>query len=181
MNTATAPAILVLDDDITFVEVLGRALRKRGHTVLQAHTIESALTQATAAPPEFAVVDMKISQESGLDCIAPLLALNPLMRILILTGYSSVATAVAAIKIGAFDYACKPLDADEILLKLGLGQAPGSTTPLPAAPLSVDRLEWEHIQRVLSENDGNISATARSLGMHRRTLQRKLQKRPVRQ
>jgi two-component system response regulator RegA len=181
MNTATAPSILVLDDDITFVEILGRALRKRGYTVLQACTIESALTQAATAPPKFAVVDMKISQQSGLDCIAPLLAINPSIRVLILTGYSSITTAVAAIKIGAFDYACKPLDADEILLKLGLGPATGPSTSLPAAPLSIDRLEWEHIQRVLSENANNISATARSLGMHRRTLQRKLQKRPVRQ
>jgi two-component system response regulator RegA len=178
--TAPTASILLLDDDITFVEVLGRALRKRNYLVLQAHTIESALAQA-AALPEFAVVDMKISQQSGLDCIAPLLLINPVMRILILTGYSSIATAVAAIKIGAFDYACKPLDADEILLKLGLGQSADPAASLPAAPLSVDRLEWEHIQRVLSENNGNISATARSLGMHRRTLQRKLQKRPVRQ
>jgi len=177
----TAATILLLDDDATFVEILGRALRRRGYAVLQAHTMESALTLAGAAPPEFAVVDMKISQQSGLDCIAPLLAINASMRILILTGYSSIATAVTAIKIGAFDYACKPLDADEILLKLGIGQHAEEATLLPAAPLSVDRLEWEHIQRVLGENQGNISATARSLGMHRRTLQRKLQKRPVRQ
>src|SRR5688572_11771713 len=141
MNTATTPAILVLDDDVTFVEILGRSLGKRGYAVLKAHTIESALTQAATDPPEFAVVDMKISQESGLDCIAPLLVINPLMRVLILTGYSSITTAVAAIKIGAFDYACKPLDADEILLKLGLGQAIGPATSLPVAPLSIDRLE----------------------------------------
>jgi two-component system response regulator RegA len=180
MNVSAATSILLLDDDVTFVEVLGRALRKRGYLVLPAHTIESALSEAATALPAFAVVDMKISQQSGLDCIAPLLTINPAMRILILTGYSSIATAVAAIKIGAFDYACKPLDADEILLKLGLGQ-PAPAASLPASPLSVDRLEWEHIQRVLGENNGNISATARSLGMHRRTLQRKLQKRPVRQ
>lgn len=179
--TAAASTVLLLDDDITFVEVLARALRRRGYAVLQSHTMESALSLAAAASPEFAVVDMKLNQQSGLDCIAPLLAGNPSMRILILTGYSSIATAVAAIKIGAFDYACKPLDADEILLKLGLGQQADPAAALPAAPLSVDRLEWEHIQRVLSEHSGNISATARSLGMHRRTLQRKLQKRPVRQ
>lgn len=181
MNADAASTILLLDDDATFVEVLERALRRRDYLVLPAHTIADALTKAAAVPPDFAVVDMKISHESGLDCIAPLLALNPLMRILILTGYSSIATAVAAIKIGAFDYACKPLDADEILLKLGLGQQANPAASLPSIPLSVDRLEWEHIQRVLSENGGNISATARSLGMHRRTLQRKLQKRPVRQ
>lgn len=181
MNDTAAVTILLLDDDLTFVEVLARALRRRGYEVLQAHNIESALAQATLSPPHFAVVDMKISQQSGLDAIAPLRAINPLMRILILTGYSSIATAVAAIKIGAFDYACKPLDADEILLKLGLEESHNATPSLRTEPLSVDRLAWEHIQRVLAANKGNISATARSLGMHRRTLQRKLLKRPVRQ
>ena len=174
--------ILILDDDNTFVEVLARALRKRGFHVLAAHNSAEAVTLARATPPRFAVVDLKIGQESGLDAAQSLLALYPLLRILILTGYSSIATAVSAIKTGVYDYACKPLDADEILLKLGLATNLASgATAVPEAPLSVDRLEWEHIQRVLGENTGNISATARSLGMHRRTLQRKLQKRPVRQ
>ncbi len=179
-----AAHILVLDDDATFVSILAKALRRRGHRVSEALNVEDALELARADAPQLAVVDLKISQESGLDVITPLLACNPYMRILILTGYSSIATAVAAIKLGAWDYACKPLDADEILQKLGLGEEPAPavpSSPVPEQPISVDRLEWEHIQRVLIENDGNISATARSLGMHRRTLQRKLQKRPVRQ
>jgi len=175
------PKILILDDDTIFVSVLGKALRKRGYQVLEATAIGPALEIAVKSPPLFAIVDLKIAQESGLDVLAPLLSINPAMRILILTGYSSIATAVNAIKNGAWDYACKPLDADEILLKLDLGQKPSVSPELPDQPLSVVRLEWEHIQRVLTENSGNISATARSLGMHRRTLQRKLQKRPVRQ
>ena len=175
--------ILVLDDDATFVSILGKSLRRRGHSVAEATHGEAALTLARKNPPQLAVVDLKIAQESGLDLVTPLLACNPYMRILILTGYSSIATAVAAIKLGAWDYACKPLDADEILQKLGLGEEVAQVldSNVPEQPLSVDRLEWEHIQRVLVENDGNISATARNLGMHRRTLQRKLQKRPVRQ
>jgi len=174
--------ILVLDDDAIFIEVLARALRRRGYRVSMAQSGMEAIALAQQDAPQLAVVDLKIDQESGLDVLAPLLACNPQLRILILTGYSSIATAVAAIKAGAWDYACKPLDADEILQKLHLedsGIAPLSD--VPEQPLSVDRLEWEHIQRVLTENDGNISATARNLGMHRRTLQRKLQKRPVRQ
>jgi two-component system response regulator RegA len=176
------PLILLMDDDATFVEVLGRSLQRRGLRVQQATDLAAALQLATASPPDYAVLDLKLQQESGLDALAPLLALNPAMQILILTGYSSIATAVAAIKHGAMDYACKPLDADAILAKLGLGAAAplGTAAPIPEQPPSVDRLEWEHIQRVLAEHDGNISATARSLGMHRRTLQRKLQKRPVR-
>ena len=131
--------------------------------------------------PSHAVVDLKIAQESGLDCIAPLLAINPAINILILTGYASVATAVTAIKAGASDYAVKPLDADAILAKLGLGDITAKAAEVETTPqLSVKRLAWEHIQQVLQQYDGNISATARALGMHRRTLQRMLLKRPVR-
>jgi two-component system response regulator RegA len=178
-----AGTILLLDDDFTFCEVLGRSLRKRGFTVLSAQTVAGAVDQLKEAQPQFAVVDLKIGQESGLDAADALLKLQPQLRILMLTGYSSVATAVTAIKRGVYDYACKPLDAEEILQKLGLGVEASAemVADIPDAPLSVDRLEWEHIQRVLTENDGNISATARNLGMHRRTLQRKLQTRPVRQ
>lgn len=173
--------ILLLDDDQIFVSVLSRAMHKRGFNVLQATQVAGALKQAQEQTPDYAVVDLKIAQESGLDCIAPLLALNPDMRILMLTGYASVATAVSAIKAGAYDYACKPLDADEILQKLELDQSASTPQEPHAQPLSVKRLAWEHIQRVLGENDGNISATARILGMHRRTLQRMLQKKPVKQ
>lgn len=175
--------LLVLDDDAVFADVLTRALTKRGFHVLTATDAATAIALARTTPPQHAIVDLKIAQENGLDCIAPLLAINPAMRILILTGYASVATAVTAIKTGAFDYACKPLDADEILAKLGLGNASTAAPTLvqEATPPSVKRLAWEHIQRVLQQHDGNISATARTLGMHRRTLQRMLQKKPVKQ
>ncbi len=175
-------SILLLDDDAVFVETLARALVRRGYQVVCATNIATALQLAQVSVPVYAIVDLKIAEESGMDCITPLLALNPALRILMLTGYASVATAVTAIKAGAFDYACKPLDADEILSKLGLTAAnPLTVSATEVAPLSVKRLAWEHIQRVLQEQDGNISATARTLGMHRRTLQRMLGKRPVKQ
>ncbi|HTQ99231.1 MAG TPA: response regulator [Candidatus Acidoferrum sp.] len=179
----TDTTLLVLDDDAVFVEVLTRALQRRGYRALGATDSAAAIAQARATPPQYAIVDLKIAQENGLDCIGPLLAVNPAMHILMLTGYASVATAVTAIKAGAFDYACKPLDADEILAKLGLGSEQSSVPAAVETPstLSVKRLAWEHIQRMLQEHDGNISATARALGMHRRTLQRMLQKRPVKQ
>ncbi len=177
-----ASGILLLDDDQVFVETLARALSRRGYQVLCATDSVTALQLAHACPPAYAIVDLKIAEESGLDCITPLLALNPALRILMLTGYASVATAVTAIKAGAFDYACKPLDADEILAKLGLVSTdPQNIHAQEPATLSVKRLAWEHIQRVLQQYNGNISLTARTLGMHRRTLQRMLQKKPVKQ
>lgn len=175
-----ASEVLVIDDDLVYGEVLGRSLQRRGVKVLVATGISHALELAASSTPAYAVLDLKLDQESGLAAITPLLALNPAMKILVLTGYSSIATAVSAIKLGAFDYAPKPLDADAILQKLGIQGAAAPVVDLPEQPPSVDRMEWEHIQRVLADHDNNISATARSLGMHRRTLQRKLQKRPVR-
>ena len=129
-----------------------------------------------------ALLDLKIHHDSGLELIAPLRAANPRARIILLTGYSSIPTAVAAIKLGADDYLCKPTGGDQLEAALLGDPASAQSEPelpeITSAPLSVNRLAWEHIQRVLAENDGNISATARALGMHRRTLQRKLQKRP---
>lgn len=164
-----------------FVSVLQRALLRRGYRVMTATNVVQALQLAQQTAPTHAIVDLKIAQESGLDCIGPLLALNATMRILMLTGYASVTTAVTAIKAGAHDYACKPLDADAILAKLGLGTADAVQPEPDLAPPSVKRLAWEHVQQVLQQHDGNISATARALGMHRRTLQRMLLKRPVKQ
>ena len=171
--------LLLVDDDPTFCEVLGRALTRRGFEVSVAHTTQDALAHATNTPPAFAVVDLKMPGDSGLTLVPRLRALTTDMRIVVLTGYASVATAVEAIKLGATHYLAKPVDADDVVA--AFTRATGNPdTPVPARPLSVDRLEWEHIQRVLAENGGSISATARSLGMHRRTLQRKLAKRPVR-
>lgn len=179
MRLEAGARLLLIDDDEVFLQVLARALRKRGYEVECAASPAEGLSRARTNPPAGAVVDLKIGRESGLDCLGGLKAIDPAMRILILTGYSSIATAVSAIKLGADDYACKPLDADEILAILE-GRGPVQGHGLPEQPVSVERLEWEHIQRVLQANNGNISATARDLGMHRRTLQRKLQKRPVR-
>lgn len=179
MNAALTerPSLLLVDDDVTFCTVLSRALDKRGFAVTVAHSVEQALPLAEANPPEFAVVDLKMDGVSGLVLVKTLHELDPATRIVMLTGYASIATAVEAIKLGATQYLAKPANANEIVA--AFGHAASADIPLNAQPPSVDRLEWEHIQRVLQAHDGNISATARALNMHRRTLQRKLTKRPV--
>ncbi len=172
--------ILVVEDDAAFASALVAALRRRGHDALAAVTGAAALDSAHRTAPDAAIVDLKLGDESGLALIAPFKALNPAMSILLLTGYASIATAVEAIKLGATHYLPKPADVDEILA--ALGRTGGDVgVPAPDEPMSVDRLEWEHIQKVLAEHDGNVSATARALKMHRRTLQRQLMKRPVRE
>ena len=180
MTPQDAPHILVIDDDPAFNRVLTRALGQRGFTVFGAQEPETALSLAREHEPEYVILDLNIAGSSGLRLIAPLLAVNPDCRILVLTGYASIATTVDAIKLGATQYLAKPADVDAILKALSATEVVIDDTP-SAAPMSVDRLEWEHIQRVLAENEGNISATARALKMHRRTLQRKLAKRPVKE
>lgn len=170
--------ILIVDDDDTLRHILERALRRREFSVASAATIEEALALAQQESFDKAIVDLKLAHESGLQLIPQLLAIQPNLAIVMLTGYSSIATAVEAIKLGAINYLCKPADADEILQSFEKREG-NPATDVNAEPPSVNRLEWEHIQKVLAEHDGNISATARALGMHRRTLQRKLQKRPV--
>ncbi len=174
----TLPTLLVVDDDITFCEVLASALKKRGFAVSTAHDVESAFAVAERDPPEFVVLDLKMPGESGLNLVQKLKALDDHTRIVVLTGYASIATAVEAIKLGAIHYLTKPADADEIVQAFWR-ESGDAEVPVGVDRPSVDRLEWEYIQKVLKDCDGNISATARSLGMHRRTLQRKLQKRPV--
>jgi two-component system, response regulator RegA len=171
------PSLMLVDDDTTFCSVLSRALEKRGFAVTVAHSVEDALPLAQHSPPEYAVVDLKMGGASGLTLVRTLHELDPATCIVVLTGYASIATAVEAIKLGATQYLSKPANADEIVA--AFGHLPSDTLPLNAQPASVGRLEWEHIQRVLRENQGNISATARALNMHRRTLQRKLAKRPA--
>jgi two-component system, response regulator RegA len=173
--------LLLVDDDAAFGEVLARALQRRGCEVSVAATTDEALQLARAHAPRFAVVDLRIGEQSGLPLVTQLRALAPGMRILVLTGFASIATAVEAIKLGADNYLSKPAHADEVLAALLKNAAADANTPISAAPISVARLEWEHIQKVLHEHEGNISATARALNMHRRTLQRKLAKRPVRE
>ena len=170
-------SLLLVDDDNIFCSVLCRALEKRGFTVTVAHSVEQATPLVLANPPEYAVVDLKMGGDSGLALIRVLHELDPATRIVVLTGYASIATAVEAIKLGATQYLSKPANADEIVV--AFGHLASADVLLSAQPASVERLEWEHIQRVLQENQGNISATARALNMHRRTLQRKLTKRPV--
>jgi two-component system response regulator RegA len=171
------PSLLLVDDDATFCSVLSRALEKRGFAVTVAHSVEAAMPLALGSPPEFAVVDLKMDGVSGLVLIKALHELDPATRIVVLTGYASIATAVEAIKLGATQYLAKAANADEIVA--AFGHLASAELPVNARPPSVERLEWEHIQRVLHEHHGNISATARALNMHRRTLQRKLGKRPA--
>ncbi|WP_339900494.1 response regulator transcription factor [uncultured Gilvimarinus sp.] len=168
---------LIVDDDPVFSGTLQRSLARRGYRADTAHSAAVANQNAQERPYQYAVVDLKIANDSGLDVIEALIKHQPNIVMIVLTGYSSIATAVQAIKLGAKNYLCKPADTDEILGALGINET--SEPSIPERPPSVDRLAWEHIQKVLQENDGNISATARSLGMHRRTLQRKLTKRPV--
>lgn len=173
------PFLLVIDDDPVFNRVLARALAQRGFTVFSAHGAEDALQLARRHEPEFVVLDLNLAGESGLRLIKPLLLANPDARILVLTGYASITTAVDAVKLGATQYLAKPADVDTIVRALMADEVVIDDTA-PGEPMSIDRLEWEHLQRVLAEHHGNISATARALKMHRRTLQRKLAKRPVR-
>jgi len=173
------PLLLLVDDDATFRTVLAEAFEKRGYAVRVAHDVKSGLATATEDAPEYAVIDLKMPGPSGLELVQKLKQLDENTRIVMLTGYASIATAVEAIKLGAIHYLAKPADADEILAAFHRTEG-DAALPVGAKPLSVARLEWEHIQKVLGECQGNISETARRLGMHRRTLQRKLAKRPVR-
>ncbi len=179
MNTSLneRASLLLVDDDDVFCQVLCQALEKRGFAVTVAHSVEQALPLIQPNPPEYAVVDLKMGGASGLTLIQALHELDPATRIVVLTGYASIATAVEAVKLGATQYLSKPANADEIVA--AFGHHASADFPLNTQTPSVERLEWEHIQRVLQEHQGNISATARALNMHRRTLQRKLSKRPA--
>ncbi|MBI1284650.1 MAG: response regulator [Thiobacillus sp.] len=169
--------LLIVEDDAEFAAVLSRAMKKRGFDTALAHHAEDARTVAETFVPSHAIVDLKLPGESGLKVVEMLAARTPAPAVVVLTGYASIATAVEAVRLGARHYLAKPADADEILAAL-LRDQPDAALEVSPEPLSVARLEWEHIQKVLNEHDGNISATARALKMHRRTLQRKLDKNP---
>jgi two-component system response regulator RegA len=172
------PTLLLVDDDPVLCAVLARAMQSRGFSVRVAGSAEEAYRAIDADPPEFAVVDLKLPDASGLKIVTRLHQADAHTRIVVVTGHASVPTAVEAMKLGATYYLTKPADADAI--ETALHRVGGDdTVPITAKPMSVERVEWEHIQRVLQDHDGNISATARALSMHRRTLQRKLQKRPT--
>jgi two-component system, response regulator RegA len=173
------PSLLLADDDVAFCQVLCRALENRGYCVDIAHDGASALRLIDELQPEYAVVDLRLPDMSGLKVVDRLRVADENTRTVVLTGYGSIATAVEATKLGATYYLTKPANADQITAAFMHQRADPDIDP-SMRPLSVDRMEWEHIQRVLTGYDGNISATARALSMHRRTLQRKLSKHPPR-
>lgn len=169
--------VLIIDDNEIFLRTLERSLARRNLKVGTAASGKEAMQCLREDDYDRAVLDLNLGKESGLHLIPCLLDRKPSMRILVLTGYASIATAVAAIRLGAASYLSKPADVDDILASFGQdANAAGESMPVKPAPLSVRQLEWEHLNRVLLENDGNITATARALGLHRRSLQRKLRK-----
>jgi two-component system response regulator RegA len=174
------PHLLLVDDDETFCKVLKPALEKRNFQVSVANDVKSGIALAEQTEPEYAVIDLRIGHDSGLELVKKLISLDDNTRIVMLTGFASIATAVEAIKLGAIHYLTKPANADEIVSALYKNEGDASVA-INETPLSVKRLEWEHLQTVLMQHEGNISAAARALNMHRRTLQRKLEKRPVRE
>lgn len=170
--------LLIVDDDHSARDMLCRALGRRNFNTYSAANVEEANALLGTRTFDCALLDLKIHNDSGLELIESVRDANPEARIVLLTGYSSISTAVAAIKLGADDYLCKPTGGDQLAATLSGDKVNTDLPEIAERPPSIGRLEWEHIQRVLAEHDGNISATARALGMHRRTLQRKLQKRP---
>lgn len=170
--------LLIVDDDLPFLNRLGRAMEQRGFVVNLAETVAAGLAAIKQCAPDYAVVDMRLEDGNGLDVIKLLNEQSPDSRAIILTGYGNIATAVAAVKRGAVDYLAKPADADDIYA--ALMASPNTAVPPPENPMSADRVRWEHIQRVYELCDRNVSETARRLDMHRRTLQRILAKRAPR-
>jgi len=170
--------LLIVDDDGPFVRRLGRAMETRGFTVDIAESVAEGLAKAKSSPPKFAVVDMRLGDGNGLDVIEAIRQRRDDTRMIVLTGYGNIATAVNAVKLGAVDYLAKPADADEVYA--ALTRRPGERAEPPENPMSADRVRWEHIQRVYEMCDRNVSETARRLNMHRRTLQRILAKRAPR-
>jgi two-component system response regulator RegA len=172
------PSLLIVDDDEPFLRRLGKAMEKRGFSVEMADSVAAGNAIATARPPAFAVVDLRLQDGNGLDVVETLRSRRPDSRIVVLTGYGAIATAVAAVKIGATDYLSKPADATDVMNALLTRKS--ELPPPPENPMSADRVRWEHIQRVYELCDRNVSETARRLSMHRRTLQRILAKRSPR-
>ncbi|MEL7463464.1 MAG: ActR/PrrA/RegA family redox response regulator transcription factor [Pseudomonadota bacterium] len=170
--------LLIVDDDEPFRRRLARAMEKRGFEPVMAESVAEGLSAVRTGPPAYAVVDLRLEDGNGLDVVEALRAAREEARIVVLTGYGAIATAVAAVKIGATDYLSKPADAGDITNALLAGEE--QKPPPPENPMSADRVRWEHIQRVFELCDRNVSETARRLNMHRRTLQRILAKRSPR-
>jgi two-component system response regulator RegA len=174
-SQAETPTLLIVDDDRPFLQRIGRAMESRGFSVALAETVAQGLAHIRKAPPDYAVVDMRLEDGNGLDVIAVLKEVHPETRAVVLTGYGNIATAVTAVKMGATDYLAKPADADDVYK--ALMAPPDAKAQPPENPMSADRVRWEHIQRVYELCNRNVSETARRLNMHRRTLQRILAKR----
>ncbi len=170
--------LLIVEDDSIFANTLMRRLTKHGFDCMHVETNSAALLACHSHKPEYILLDMKLAQETTLSIITPIRQSRPQSRIILLTGFASISTAVNAIKLGADDYLSKPLDTQTLLAALNESKASEveTNTEIDGETLSAEQVQWQHIQQVLKANDGNISATARQLSMHRRTLQRKLQK-----
>jgi two-component system, response regulator RegA len=171
-------SLLLVDDDQPFLRRLARAMEKRGFVPETAETVAEGKAIARARPPAYAVIDLRLEDGNGFDVVECLREIRPECRIVVLTGYGAIATAVAAVKMGAVDYLAKPADANDITNALLSTEAP--LPPPSDNPMSADRVRWEHIQRVYEQCERNVSETARRLNMHRRTLQRILAKRSPR-
>lgn len=169
------PSLLIVDDDGPFLRRLARAMESRGFAVDVAESVAEGIAKSRARPPKYAVVDLRLGDGNGLDVIEAIRKGREDTRVIVLTGYGNIATAVTAVKLGAVDYLSKPADADDIYA--ALTQRPGEKADVPENPMSADRVRWEHIQRVYEMCERNVSETARRLNMHRRTLQRILAKR----
>ncbi len=177
-ETPAPRSLLIVEDDDVLRARLARAFRERGFEVREAHDAQSAELRAREEPPEYAVVDLRLGAQSGLDVLRLLIALDPATNVVVLTGYGSIATALEAVRLGATHYLTKPADVNEILMAFARAHAAPAESPAPDVTPSLARVEWEHINRVLADCDGNVSQTARVLGLHRRSLQRKLGKYP---
>lgn len=172
------PSLLIVEDDRPFRERLKRAMQQRGFNVIAVETVKEGVFAVLSTPTDYAVVDMRLEDGTGLDVLEVLAQTHPGARAIVLTGYGNLATAVSAIKLGAIDYLAKPADADDIYAALMAD--PQTKASPPENPMSADRVRWEHIQRVFELCNRNVSETARRLNMHRRTLQRILAKRAPR-
>jgi two-component system response regulator RegA len=179
MTSHDSRTVLLVDDDETFGERMSRALQSRGLLVTHVTTLASALRISDADSPELAVVDLRLPDGHGLDVVRHLHAIDETTRIIVLTGYGAIATAVESLKLGASDYLTKPIDADQLMAAFERDDDSRPSSARSFTVPSLARVEWEHIQRVLADCGGNISEAARALHMHRRSLQRKISKYPV--
>jgi two-component system response regulator RegA len=177
-ETDTARTLLIVEDDRPFLHRLARAMETRGFEVRTAETVADGIREVEQNPPSHAVIDLRLEDGNGMDVVEALRSQREDSRVIVLTGYGNIATAVSAVKLGAVDYLAKPADADDVYA--ALTRDPDEKAPPPENPMSADRVRWEHIQRVYELCDRNVSETARRLSMHRRTLQRILAKRAPR-